>query len=177
MVLPEVPVLAQQYAWTNSLQNLVYKPLDPTTLPVLLKTLDFLFGEGSKILEERRERRKAQQQETAKEKTTIPPQAGTTPKDVIQSKEAALSQPIAESAWLVSEAEIKHLLSLLEIHTKNYHLAKEQYAKWGRTLVPPIIVHNLTEAENEIAATTKELQAALSKVYGKKVAASEVEQA
>jgi len=27
MVLPEVPVLAQQYAWTNSLQNLVYKPL------------------------------------------------------------------------------------------------------------------------------------------------------
>jgi hypothetical protein len=28
MVLPEIPVLAQQYAWTYSLQNLVYKPLD-----------------------------------------------------------------------------------------------------------------------------------------------------
>jgi hypothetical protein len=78
---------------------------------------------------------------------------------------------------LDSEANIKHLLSLLEIHTKSYHLAKEQYAKWGSTLVPPIIVHNLTETENEIAATTKELQAALSRVYGKKVAASEVEQA
>jgi hypothetical protein len=68
-------------------------------------------------------------------------------------------------------------LALLEIYTKNYHLAEEQYAKWGSTLVPPIIIHNLTEAENEIAATTKELQATLSRVYGKNVAASEVEQA
>jgi hypothetical protein len=43
MVLPEVPVLAQQYARTNSLQDLVYDPLanafgelgDPRAIPDL----------------------------------------------------------------------------------------------------------------------------------------------
>ena len=33
--------------------------LDAFELPVLLKAIDFLFDEGRKILEERRERRKA----------------------------------------------------------------------------------------------------------------------
>lgn len=153
--------------------------LETIAIPILLKAVEFLFGEGSKILEERRERRKAEQ-EAKKEKpgdTASSSASATKPADMIQSKEAALSQPVAETAWSNSEASIKHLLSLLEIHTKNYYLAREQHAKWGSALVPPIIVSNLTEAENEIAKTTKELQAALSKVYGKKVAAPEVEQA
>ena len=153
--------------------------LETIAIPILLKAVEFLFGEGSKILEERRARRKADQ-ETKKEKPqdTASSSASTTkPADVIQSKEAALSQPVAETAWSDSEANIKHLLSLLEIYTKNYYLAREQYAKWGSALVPPIIVSNLAEAENEIAKTTKELQATLSKVYEKKVAAPEVEQA
>jgi len=153
--------------------------LETVAIPVLLKAVDFIFGEGSKILEERRERHKEQQQEPVKEQnvtTPPPPQEIELPSDIIRSKAAALSQPIAESAWLESEANIQHLLVLLEIHTKNYHLAKEQYAKWGSTLVPPIIIHNLTEAENEIAATTRKLQTILSKVYNKNVAAFEVEQ-
>ena len=32
--------------------------IDPTQLPILLKAIDFIFEEGRKILEERRERRK-----------------------------------------------------------------------------------------------------------------------
>ena len=32
--------------------------IDPTQLPILLKAIDFVFDEGRKILEERRERRK-----------------------------------------------------------------------------------------------------------------------
>jgi hypothetical protein len=35
--------------------------IDPTQLPILLKAIDFVFEEGRKILEERRERRKAQE--------------------------------------------------------------------------------------------------------------------
>lgn len=46
--------------------NKEHDMIDPTTIPILLKTLDFLFGEGSKILEERRERRKSQQEEKPK---------------------------------------------------------------------------------------------------------------
>jgi hypothetical protein len=153
--------------------------LETIGIPILLKAVEFLFGQGSKILEERRERRKAEQEAKKEKPEDIASSfVGTTkPVDMIQSKEAALSQPVSEIVWSNSEANIKHLLSLLEIHTKNYYLAREQYAKWGSALVPPIIVSNLTEAENEIAKTTKELQAALSKVYGKKVAAPEIEQA
>ena len=32
--------------------------IDPTQLPILMKAIDFVFEEGRKILEERRERRK-----------------------------------------------------------------------------------------------------------------------
>jgi hypothetical protein len=152
--------------------------LETAAIPILLKAVEFLFGEGGKILEEHRERRKAQLETQKEEKKNVPTpaQLSEPPREVIQSKETAISQPIPETAWLNSEAKIKHLMSLLEVHTKNYYLAKEQYAKWGSTLVPPIIVHNLSEAEDQIAATAKELESALSKVYGKRVTTPALEQ-
>ena len=152
--------------------------IDPITAPILLKTLDWLFGEGSKILQERRERREAKR-EDGKEisETATPPAVPATTGGAILSKEAALRDPIVETVWSDSEANVKHLLALLEIYTRNYYLAKEQYAIFGSAMVPQIIIHNLTEAENMIATTTKELQTVLSKVYGRKVAAIEVEQA
>lgn len=152
--------------------------LETIAIPILLKAVEFLFGEGSKILEERRERRKTQQvNEKGKSETPAPPTDTPKGTDAIRSKEAALSHPVAETAWAESEAKVRHLLSLLEIYTKNYYLAKEEYAKWGSALVPPIIVHNLTEAEDGIATTTRELQAILSKAYGKQVVAPEVSSA
>jgi hypothetical protein len=66
-------------------------------------------------------------------------------------------------------------LSLLETYTRNYYLAKEQYAKHGSALVPPIIVHNLAEAEDGVATTIQELESVLTTMYGKKVVASEIE--
>ena len=39
--------------------------LDPIHIPVLLKAIDFIFDEGRKILEERRERRKTSEANTA----------------------------------------------------------------------------------------------------------------
>ena len=149
--------------------------IDPIAAPILLKTLDWLFGEGSKILQERRERHRVSQDAG----TEIRPAhtSPSVPTDSIVTKEAAMGIPIDGQVWLDSEPKVRHLLSLLEINAKNYYLAKEQYAKWGSALVPPIITHNLAEAENGIATTTKELQAVLSNVYGKRVVAQEVERA
>jgi hypothetical protein len=65
--------------------------------------------------------------------------------------------------------EVQHLVKLLETYSRNYHLASEQYAKWGSALVPPIIVHNMNEAENAVAETLKRLEAVLSKVYKKDI--------
>jgi hypothetical protein len=62
---------------------------------------------------------------------------------------------------------------LLETYSRNYHLASEQYAKWGSALVPPIIVNNMTEAENSMLATIQRLETVLSKVYKKDITPNE----
>jgi hypothetical protein len=64
---------------------------------------------------------------------------------------------------------VQHLVRLLETYSRNYYIAREQYAKWGSALVPPIILHNLTEAENSMMGTLKKLEGVLSKVYKKDI--------
>ena len=82
---------------------------------------------------------------------------------------------VNENIWFESKSKVENLLSLLEIHSKNYYLAKEQYAKWGSALVPPIIKHNMEEAENEIESTISELKTILSNVYGKTISIPDLE--
>ena len=149
--------------------------IDPTQLPILLKAIDFVFDEGRKILDERRERRKngdlaqtSENQEPAKETASNE----TPPAEIQQSnelKQDLLASKIDEILWQNHELEVQHLVKLLETYSRNYHLASEQYAKWGSALVPPIIVHNMTEAENSMIGTTKQLEAVLSKVYKKDI--------
>jgi hypothetical protein len=144
--------------------------IDVAQLPILLKAVDFVFEEGRKILEERRERRKAN--------ATSPDGKGEEPAEETASaetqkqaevKQDLLSSKIDEILWKDHEAEVKHLVRLLETYSHNYHLTKEQYAKWGSALVPPIILHNMTEAENAMLETIKKLESVLSKVYKKEI--------
>jgi hypothetical protein len=144
--------------------------IDPTQLPILLKAIDFVFDEGRKILEERRERRKqndnspeVQNQEPAKEITV--PELDI--EKTNQIKQDLLASKIDEIVWQNHELEVKHLVRLLETYSHNYHLAREQYAKWGSALVPAIIMHNMTDAENSMLETLKRLEIILSKVYKK----------
>ena len=69
-----------------------------------------------------------------------------------------------------NEAEIRHLLTLQETHTKNYHLAREQYAKWGDALVPPIVVNNLEYEEQALADVMDKLRTKIGEVYGARIA-------
>ena len=144
--------------------------IDPTQLPILLKAVDFVFEEGRKILEERRERRKmdgaSQNNETQEPAKEITP--GELEKEN-ETKQDLLASKIDEILWQNHELEVKHLVRLLETYSHNYHLAKEQYAKWGSALVPPIILHNMTDAENSMIETIKQLEIALSKVYKKDI--------
>jgi len=144
--------------------------IDAIQLPILMKAIDFVFDEGRKILEERRERRKngdptqtSEPEEPAEETTPTEIQ----PKN--ETKQDLLASKIDEILWQNHELEIKHLVKLLETYSRNYHIASEQYSKWGSALVPPIIVHNMTEAENSVLETTKRLETVLSKVYKKDI--------
>ena len=146
--------------------------IDPTQLPILLKAIDFVFEEGRKILEERRERRKisdtpqkSENQEQAKE--AHPPELEVEKANEI--KQDLLASKVDETVWQNNELEVKHLVRLLETYSHNYYLAREQYAKWGSALVPPIIVHNMTDAENSMLEALQRLEMVLSKVYKKDI--------
>jgi hypothetical protein len=144
--------------------------IDPLQLPILMKAIDFVFDEGRKILEERRERRKAEsaapEAEAPKDEKEIVP---LEPEKAEEIKKDLITSKIDELLWQSHEAEVKHLVTLLETHSRNYRIAREQYAKWGSALVPPIIVHNMTEAENAVADTLGRLEAVLSRVYKKDI--------
>ena len=146
--------------------------LDPYQLPVLLKAIDFVFDEGRKILEERRERRKmtdtAQNSEDQEPVKDIPAPAPEPEKEV-ETKQDLLSSRIDEILWQSHELDVKHLVKLLETYSGNYRLAREQYANWGSELVPSIIVHRMTDAENSMLDTIKQLEVILSKVYKKDI--------
>lgn len=144
--------------------------IDPTQLPLLLKAIDFVFEEGRKILEERRERRKLNdvlpksEDPEPTEELVLPE-----PEEEKEIKQDLLTSKVDELLWQNHQLEIQHLVKLLETYSHNYHLAREQYAKWGDALVPPIIVHNMQDAENSMIETIKQLETVLSKVYKKEI--------
>ena len=144
-------------------------------IPLLIKAVDFLFDEGKRYLENRRKGKETgqiQDKEVNDEISKISETVAKTPRaDLILSKEDAKKDKINESLWLKSEEKVKHLTTLLEIYSKNYYLASEQKALWGNALVPPIVIHNLDEAEKSLTYIIKQLEAILSEIYGKKVIA------
>jgi len=144
--------------------------IDPTQLPILLKAIDFVFEEGRKILEERRERRKLQDQPpTGAEKPSPADIVPLEPEKAVEIKQDLLASKVDEILWHNNEQELQHLVRLYDTYSRNYYLAREQYAKWGDALVPPIIVNNLRDAENSMAETIKRLETVLSKIYKKEL--------
>jgi hypothetical protein len=144
--------------------------IDATQLPILLKAIDFVFEEGRKILEERRERRKMQDQPpTSEEKSSAPEIVPLTPEKTLEIKQDLLASRVDEILWHNNEQELQHLVRLYDTYSRNYYLAREQYAKWGDALVPPIIVNNLRDAENSMIETIKRLETVLSKIYKKEI--------
>lgn len=137
--------------------------IDPTQLPILMKAIDFVFEEGRKILEERRERRRKQNELPKSEEKAAP----LSTEKAVAIKQNLLRSKIDELLWQNNEQEVQHLVRLLETYSRNYYLAREQYAKWGDALVPPIIVNNLHDAENSMIETTSRLEAVLSRIYQK----------
>jgi len=144
--------------------------IDAIQLPILLKAIDFVFDEGRKILEERRERRKLDDispkgEDPGPTQELAPPQ----PEKEEELKQGLLASRIDEILWQSHAEEVNHLVRLLETHSRNYRLAREQYAKWGSELVPAIVVHRMTDAENSMLETIKQLETILSKVYQKDI--------
>jgi hypothetical protein len=143
--------------------------IDPLQLPILLKAIDFIFEEGHKILEERRERRKQETASPQQLPEPAPEAVAVQVQEQAEIKRDLLTSKIDEILWQNHAAEVQHLVRLLETYSRNYQLAREQYAKWGSALVPPIIVSNMNEAENAMLETIGKLETTLSKIYKKDI--------
>lgn len=150
--------------------------LDPTQLPLLLSILDFLFDEGHKILQERREKRQSERQKTGLPTPDVQPRENAPGAEIqpvaaknLIVKADLLKLPVADGAWIQYEQELAHTLHLMEIYARNYRLAQTQVAKWGEALVPPIVLNNLNEAENGLAMTQRRAQEILTKLYERPV--------
>lgn len=142
--------------------------MDPIQIPILLKAIDFVFDEGRKILEERRERRKMeasspQIEEPREMKESVPIE----PERAHEIKQDLIASKIDELLWQYHREEVEHLVRLLEKHTRAYYTFKEQFAEFGSAFVPPYIVSQMKEKENSILETRKQLEGVLSKIYKK----------
>lgn len=144
--------------------------IDPVQLPILLKAIDFVFDEGHKILEERRERRKQNNnalkvEDPEPEKEII----SLEPEKTAEIKQDLISSKIDELLWKNNQREIESLVRQLEKHTQNYYILKEQEAEWGSALVPPVIVSQIRAKEDSILETRQRLETVLAKVYKKEI--------
>jgi len=144
--------------------------IDPIQLPILMKAVDFVFDEGRKILEERRERRKqndnaphVQESQTATEIVPLEPEKAR------EVKQDLTGSKIDELLWQDHQWFVENLVGRLEDLNKSYYILKGQYEKFGSALVPPHIVLGMEEKEKSIIVTIKELETVLSKVYKKDI--------
>jgi hypothetical protein len=143
--------------------------IDPLQISGMVKTMDFLFDEGHKILQERRERRqKDGVTSSIQDKNSLAKDEILDQPDPA-AKQKLLSKKIDPNIWNANEQHVQHLMKLIEINIKKYYLAREQYTKWGDALVPAIIVNNLEEAEKGIWENAGKLKEVLADVYGKRL--------
>lgn len=117
-------------------------------IPVLLKAVDFLFGEAQKMMEERRTDR----QENAS--LPAPPEIPL----LGRTKDSLLQTRVSEELARQQEKEVGHILELLEGYRQNRHWAREQVMNYGGLAHAPIITRNtLLTQEKEIFKLSQEL--------------------
>lgn len=145
--------------------------IDPVGLPIILKTLDFLFTESQKILQERRERRA--------EKASPTTHPNQDEQEILTSKQnysesissikEALSLKISESLVANELSEIEHLLRLKDVYLKRHQLSKEKISIYGTLDTPYKVLHELEESEQGIEEVASKLASILSRIYNKEI--------
>ena len=156
--------------------------MDPIVASVLVKGVDFLFDEGRKILQWRRDHLGETatagtpgRSSTSEMTTETPaPEVEALPR-VATAKDELLRERVDEAILARMQGEIEHLVTLMDIHTRNFRNAEKQLAAWGDALAPPIILHNLETEGLAVETTMRRLRAAVSEVYGTKVVIPELE--
>jgi hypothetical protein len=152
----------------NRIEDLINEDtemIDPTALPILMKAIDFIFGEGSKILQERRERRQREegQNQEAKKNELAPEETG-----LVASKSDLLAKTVNEKRWKMHESDVESILEQIKHYKGRRNLAMKRYAIQGIN-VGYETLQEIEETENEIEKAMKELEVLLSEVFHEKI--------
>jgi hypothetical protein len=76
--------------------------------------------------------------------------------------DAILHSEVMEKQVSKHSEYIEHLTRLFEIYQRNYQNAKEKSAMWGAALVPPIVLHELEDAEKNLVDVLEKLRSAVN---------------
>jgi hypothetical protein len=84
----------------------------------------------------------------------------------MQNLDELLHSTVTENQISKHSQHIEHLSRLFELYKRNYRNAKEKAAMWGATLVPPIILHEIEDAEDNLVVVIKQLREAVALTLG-----------
>jgi hypothetical protein len=149
------------------------KAMDTVAVPILMQTVEFLFGEASKILAERREKRKTPKDVVAEQSaSTIPPGELEQP----TNKQDLIAANIIPEILRDKQSEIEHLNNVLRRQTKNYYILEQQIAGFTEMEAP---VHKIAQRDDVVEnmkKTMRQLEAILGSVYGRKVKITDLDE-
>jgi hypothetical protein len=118
--------------------------MDAWQVPIITAALEFLYDVGRRLVDEIATRKN--QDNVSHEKTPDPISS-----ELERYNKAELMATKVNVEELEEHKEkLDHLLRLRDIYTKNYYNAKEKTAMWGPGLVPPIVLHELDDAESNL---------------------------
>lgn len=136
--------------------------------PIIKAALEFLFDTGKVMVKEIIERRKQTNLPVEAEAISTVSESDAIFQSV-STQDDALKISLNEALVQQELDEIEHLLKLSSIYTQNYRLTKEQYAAWGSAMVPPIIVYQLKEAEDNFSRVNVQLKSLVEKVLNRHI--------
>ena len=125
--------------------------IEVTTVIVLTNAIELLYDQAAKILLDRQQH-----------KQSSSAHAGLELLRIIPNQTDALQASVRQTSWVEYEAEVKHLVALLGIQSRNYWMAKEQHERWSGSAIPQIVVSNLEEAGIAVAQSVTRLDMILT---------------
>jgi hypothetical protein len=126
-------------------------------IPVVLRAVDFLFGEAKSMLAERRIGRRKENQ--------APPPAPIPLLD--QDKQAILKRKVSDELAREQERALEGLLEEIEIYQKNLqHLRKQAALNGGLAFAPIHVVRQMEVQEDAILDCSRQMADIIGKLTG-----------
>lgn len=131
--------------------------LDPLSLSVILKAVDFLVGQAEKFMQEYRQNNL--------------PDLGSQHLDSLPHAEE--NEMLESFNKEISIKEIQHCLDQIRVYTNNVHVFEKQVAiHGGEVLAPPELINKANASKGELAQQMKTLKTLLESATNKKITIS-----